>query len=153
MSSYIRMMKSKSLEYTLVSVQVITAAYLVIQTSWMNMNAWSLIIVALSGFLAIWSIVIMQLDNLRITPSPGEMARLVTKGPYKLIRHPMYASLILLSLPLVLSEFNLIKLLMGLLLALDLLIKLNYEEKLLKQKFPQYVEYCNNTKRLIPFIY
>jgi protein-S-isoprenylcysteine O-methyltransferase Ste14 len=146
-------MKSKTLEYTLVLVQVFTAAYLVIKAPWMSMQSWSIIIVALSGCLAIWSILTMQLNNLRITPTPGENARLVTSGPYRLIRHPMYSSLILLALPLVLAEFNTIKLAMGLILVFDLLIKLNYEEKLLKLKFPQYMHYRQTTYRLIPFIY
>lgn len=38
-------------------------------------------------------------------------------------------------------------------LLVDLLLKLRYEETLLIQRFPEYKEYIKNSYRLFPFIY
>jgi protein-S-isoprenylcysteine O-methyltransferase Ste14 len=146
-------MKNKPLEYSLVFVQFATLAYVVLSTSWKYMPVWSFIIIGLSGILAFWAIATMQLDNLKVTPSPGEDARLVTNGPYRLIRHPMYTSLLLFMLPLVVGEFSLLRLILGVLLLIDLVVKLNYEEHLLVKKFPQYGGYRHKTSRMVPFIY
>ncbi len=42
---------------------------------------------------------------------------------------------------------------MFLVLCVVLIIKLNWEEKMLVEKFSGYKDYMQNTKRLIPFIY
>lgn len=146
-------MKNKLIESILVGVQVITAGYLVIMASWTSMPAILMAIVIASGFLAIWSIGIMKIDNLRIVPTPLDSARLRVHGPYRLIRHPMYSSLILLSIPLVIQHPEPVRITMGVLLSIDLLLKLHYEEKLLVAKFPEYTSYMRTTKRLIPYLY
>lgn len=145
--------KNKLLEYTLVFIQFATLAYVILTTSWFQMPWWVIGITIMSGILAIWAIGTMQLDNLKVTPSPGEEARLVTHGPYKVIRHPMYTSLIILMTPLVIAEFSLLRLFLGLLLLADLVIKLQYEERLLSEKFPQYKSYRQGTYRIVPFLY
>jgi len=39
------------------------------------------------------------------------------------------------------------------LLLVSFLLKLNYEEKILKKHFKEYVDYQKRTKKLIPFAY
>jgi len=145
--------RNKSLEVILVCLQVLTAAYLVLDTSWQRQEPLTLTIVTLAGCLAIWAIVVMQIDNLRIMPAPGSSARLVKKGPYKLIRHPMYSSLILLSVPIVITDFSYLRLSSCLMLLLLLLIKLHYEERLLCSRFPEYEAYTKTTWKLVPGIF
>jgi protein-S-isoprenylcysteine O-methyltransferase Ste14 len=146
-------MKNKVIEYILVIIQFLTIGYLVISTTWASMGYWANSIIAFSALLAAWSIMSMKLDNLRIRPEPLENAKLIMKGPYKIIRHPMYSSLMLLAIPLVTWDYNLMRLLAGLLLITDLLVKLKYEEGLLIRKFPQYQSYMQHTSRIIPYIY
>jgi protein-S-isoprenylcysteine O-methyltransferase Ste14 len=79
--------------------------------------------------------------------------RLVTDGPYRLIRHPLYAT----------EELALIGVLMqhvwwGALafLAVHLALQIRrmlYEESLLKAVFPDYVAYARRTARLIPGVW
>jgi protein-S-isoprenylcysteine O-methyltransferase Ste14 len=146
-------MKNKVLETTLVTIQFITAGYLVLKADWSTMPVLLLLLVIMSGALAVWSIGVMKLGNLRVVPTPLDSATLRVNGPYRLIRHPMYTSLILLSIPLIVQHPEPVRIVMGILLVSDLIVKLYYEERLLKEKFPEYTAYMGRTKRLIPFIY
>jgi len=146
-------MRNRMLEMILVGVQVGSIGYLVLDTSWRTLPGWAIAIAIASGLLAIWAILTMKLDNLRITPTPGDQARLVTDGPYRMIRHPMYTSLLILAVPLLVDQFNLIRLTVTIVLLLDLLIKLQVEERMLLEKFPEYDRYREKTWRIVPYLW
>ena len=95
----------------------------------------------------------MQKSKLSILPEPSANATLITKGPYRFIRHPMYTAILLGSLGLVINQFTWLRLAIVIALAIVLLIKLNWEEKMLSQKFDAYKEYMKHSKRLVPFIF
>ena len=101
----------------------------------------------------IWAVWTMRLSNLNMIPDLKHNSRFVMSGPYKLIRHPMYASVLLVTLMLVINHLTLWRIGFWLVLFIDLYFKFSYEEKLLLTKFPEYSEYKSNTKRLVPFIY
>jgi protein-S-isoprenylcysteine O-methyltransferase Ste14 len=103
--------------------------------------------------LGIWALIVMRGSRFRILPEPLADACLVTSGPYRYIRHPMYSALVLFSMGLLLIHLNTFRLLMAGLLFLVLHLKINREENLLRQKFAAYAEYCRQSKRLFPFIY
>jgi protein-S-isoprenylcysteine O-methyltransferase Ste14 len=103
--------------------------------------------------LMIWAIGTMRLSNLNVMPDLKANSILVTSGPYRLIRHPMYAAILLITLALVWNHPTLWRAGYWLVLLIDLHFKLIYEEKLLLGKCPQYSDYKQRTKRLIPFIY
>lgn len=103
--------------------------------------------------LGIWAIFSMRIGNFNITPDPLKWSQLVTKGPYRFIRHPMYLALLLVTLPLLINAFDLLRLIIWLVLLIDLLLKLNYEEKLLSNRVVGYKDYSQRSARLIPYIY
>jgi protein-S-isoprenylcysteine O-methyltransferase Ste14 len=103
--------------------------------------------------LGAWAVLAQGFDNFGITPDPVAGAHLVTRGPYKLIRHPMYAALLLTTLPLVVAAPSLLRAALWLLLLADLVVKLNYEEGMLVEEFKAYTQYKKHTYRLIPFVY
>ena len=82
-----------------------------------------------------------------------EGRRLVTHGPYAVVRHPLYLAEAVATLGAVinfLSPWTL--LLVGLQFALQI-VRIHYEEKVMKQTFPEYHDYAKRTWRLIPGIY
>jgi len=105
------------------------------------------------GFaLGLWALGTMTVRNLNILPDIRAGSRLVTHGPYRYIRHPMYSALLLVTLALILDAFSAGRLILWIILVSDLWAKLIYEEQLLIQHFGEYKDYQKRTKRLIPFL-
>lgn len=137
----------------LVSIQFICLAILLLITRWDELDLWWLITFALSGLLAIWAMLVMKFGNFNAVPDPVEKGVLVTHGPYSMIRHPMYTSVFLCLATLLIGQFDFLKLIVGVVLVFDLIIKMHYEESLLKAHYPKYKEYMLKTKRVIPFVW
>lgn len=104
------------------------------------------------GIVALWGLVGLG-RNLTALPHPKDDAQLVTDGPYRLVRHPIYSGLILVSLAwgLLWGSPFLILLGAGLFLFFD--IKSRREEAWLRHRYPGYANYARRTRKLIPFIY
>lgn len=114
----------------------------------------ALLAVQLAGLgLGIWAVLTIRIGHFNILPQPLAWSKLVTSGPYKLIRHPMYLALLLVTLPLIIDTFNFFRAVVWLTLLADLLVKLSLEEKLLRGKLEGYEVYIQNSFRLFPFIF
>jgi protein-S-isoprenylcysteine O-methyltransferase Ste14 len=86
-----------------------------------------------------------------IEPRVG--APLVTRGPYRCLRHPMYLAqaAIAVGAPLTLGcRWDLV--LSGLALGV-LAARVALEEEALARTFPEYSRYASRTKRIVPFLY
>ena len=136
----------------LIAVQLAGITYLLISGPWLVGLRWVWLETVGLG-LGAWAVWTFKLRNLHITPDPARDAQLVTHGPYRFIRHPMYAAVLLISLAWLLDRPTLARLIVWLVLAADLIAKLRYEEHLLQQRFSNYGEYQRKTKRLLPFVF
>ena len=101
---------------------------------------------------AIWALY-QQRKFISIYPDPRLDCKLLQKGPYHLIRHPMYSSLFFIVLIISILNFSFIAIIKFVLFIVVIFIKLNVEERLLKKRFQEYEKYKCVTKRIIPFIY
>ena len=81
--------------------------------------------------------------------------RVIDTGPYKIVRHPMYAGRIIFMLftPIALGSYwALIPFLIG--VPIGFVLRIVNEEKYLRDNLPGYKEYCQKTPyRLIPFVW
>lgn len=114
----------------------------------------SLLLIEFLGlFLGIWAVAAMRIGHFNIAPEPLTWSEMVSRGPYRVIRHPMYLALLLTTLPLVISDYSFLRLIFWFILLVNLVFKMSYEEDLLEKKFPDYVHYQKQTSRLLPGIY
>lgn len=78
---------------------------------------------------------------------------LVTTGPYRYMRHPIYAAACLLGWGAIIVHWSYLSVAFGVLLLLGALVRMVCEEQLVKQSYPEYLEYSKVTKRMIPYLF
>ena len=79
--------------------------------------------------------------------------QIIESGPYRRIRHPAYAGMILANLGIIIFFFNLITLILFLLILIPaIILRIIIEEKTLF-RIGGYVKFAQNRKRLIPGIW
>ena len=84
--------------------------------------------------------------NLSPFPRPIKNSNLVTKGIYRFTRHPMYYSLIFISLGVFITKLSIYYLFLSTSLTLIIIFKIDLEEQYLKNKFKNYIFYKNEVK-------
>lgn len=104
-------------------------------------------------FIGVWAVLVMKIGNFNISPVPVKNGELRISGPYKYVRHPMYSSLLLFAIPVLISHFTYLRFFMFLILIITLYFKINFEERSLIIQYPSYKNYQLATKRIIPFFY
>jgi protein-S-isoprenylcysteine O-methyltransferase Ste14 len=78
----------------------------------------------------------------------------VTTGPYKVVRHPMYAGVIAIIFAIPLALGSVYGLFLALLMSIAFFIRTNLEDRTLREELPGYKEYVQKTKyRLLPGIW
>jgi len=79
---------------------------------------------------------------------------LVTRGPYRFVRHPIYFSLVLMLIGAFLYYGYLFILIVFVIVIIDFMIRMIQEEKMMTGLFgKKYLDYTKRTWRLIPFVY
>lgn len=91
--------------------------------------------------------------NLSVLPHPKADSELVESGAYRLVRHPIYAGIILGAFGWALLWASSLVILYAIILFIFFDIKSRREERWLAKKFPTYSDYRGRVKKLIPFIY
>ncbi|HEX9286455.1 MAG TPA: isoprenylcysteine carboxylmethyltransferase family protein [Thermoanaerobaculia bacterium] len=83
-------------------------------------------------------------------PTPGG---LVTTGPYRFIRHPIYTAACLFVWAGILSNWSVLAGLLGVVFLVGAFIRMLCEERLVIQAYPDYREYVRSTKRMVPYVF
>ena len=142
--------KHRVKSYTFVAIQFFCFGVILATGPWLAKTPVLFLVEMFGIFLGIWAIGTMKLRNLSALPEIKSNSPLQTGGPYRWIRHPMYTALLLVMLVLAVEDFSYWRGVMWVGLFVDLFFKLQFEEELLVQSFPDYTEYQKRTKKLIP---
>lgn len=91
--------------------------------------------------------------NITPLPYPREEARMIDTGPFRLVRHPMYAGGVLMAFGWAIFVRGPLTVGYAVVLLVFADIKSRREERWLQAKFPGYGAYQARVRKLIPFIY
>jgi protein-S-isoprenylcysteine O-methyltransferase Ste14 len=140
----------------LVALQLGLIAALVVFTRLpVTPRAWpaTLFLLATAFVLGVWTLGFNRWGNFNIRPELRSGARLVTRGPYRWIRHPMYVSVLLGGAALVVADPRAWRIAALFGLTVVLVLKAAREETYLRAAFPEYADYAARTSRFVPFVY
>lgn len=118
--------------------------------SWLIMLG---VVLVLAGIaFAIWARVHLG-RNWSGTPSIKKDHELVTSGPYRFVRHPIYTGMITALLGTAFVD-GIVWLVAFIIFGIVFIMRIPVEERFMTQLFPdQYPEYKKRTKALVPFVY
>jgi protein-S-isoprenylcysteine O-methyltransferase Ste14 len=114
----------------------------------------SLLLAATAVALFLWILMHNRLGNFNIQPMPKAQGVLVTSGPYRWIRHPMYSAVLLGGAALApMADVAAIGWGIWFCLALVLWAKSVFEEQWMQERHPGYRAYMQVSKRFIPLLF
>ncbi len=105
----------------------------------------------LAVLLMIWARVTFGMRSFHYAANPTE-GGLVTTGPYRYMRHPIYAAILLFVWTGVAVNASPLGVALGLAATAMLALRIAFEERLVRRRYPEYDDYARRTKRVIPFI-
>jgi len=100
----------------------------------------------------LWARITLGRRSYHVAADPTE-GGLVTGGPYRYIRHPIYAAFCLFTLAGAVAYWSWSAGLCGVLVLGSAVIRIFCEESLVAARYPEYARYAVTTWRMIPFIY
>jgi protein-S-isoprenylcysteine O-methyltransferase Ste14 len=77
---------------------------------------------------------------------------LVTRGPYRWLRHPIYAAVLYFTWSTALDHHSLQAILAAVVVTIGAAIRMHAEETLLETTYPEYPAYRARTARVVPFL-
>lgn len=102
--------------------------------------------------LMIWARATFGRRSFHATASPTE-GGLVTSGPYRFIRHPIYTAASLFCWPGALANPSWWSIASAALVTAGGIGRMLSEETLLVERYPAYREYARTTKRMVPYLF
>ena len=101
--------------------------------------------------MAIWARLSFPRGSFRVMAPPGGEA-VVRRGPYRLVRHPMYSAALLMVWSGIVPHPALWPVLLGAAATCVVVARIVFEERLLRERYKDYGDYAKATKALIPYI-
>lgn len=114
-------------------------------------SPYAIVLQALAVLLSVWARRSFPPGAFRVDAAPGASS-IIRRGPYRFVRHPMYAAALLFIWTAVLAHRSLPALGVGAVVTLVVAYRVVAEEHVLRASYPDYDAYARATKALIPFI-
>lgn len=114
-------------------------------------GAWAVLLISAS--VGLWALWVNRPGNFNIQPLPRAGGVLVQQGPYRWIRHPMYTSVLLLSVACAWAIGSVLAWAGAVALLAVLQAKASLEERWMSEQHPEYAAYRRGTARFIPGVW
>jgi protein-S-isoprenylcysteine O-methyltransferase Ste14 len=105
----------------------------------------------IAALLMLWARLTFGIRSFHGTANPTA-GGLVTTGPYRYIRHPIYAAILYFFWAGIAAHPSQVTIAVGFLATSFTAVRIVAEEKLLVTMYPEYEAYARVTKRVIPFV-
>ena len=113
----------------------------------------AIIIVQAAAFMfMVWARITFGFRSFHATANPTE-GRLITTGPYALIRHPIYTAVCIVVIAGGIVHFSLITCIFVLAVLIGSITRMILEERFLQKRYPEYASYAKRTKRMVPYVF
>ncbi len=132
-------------------VSVIAMILLLLRESLLANKCVFIFVQIMAFALMIWARITFGRRSFHAAANPTK-GGIITSGPYRYIRHPIYASIIYFIWAAVLSHISIMNICLALISCLGIAVRIYTEEKLIIAQYPEYTNYADRTKRIIPFI-
>ena len=144
-------MALRSVSILATAVLVAVAAALVFRGAILGTGPVSISLQAAGIALMLWARITFGLRSFHYAANTTQ-GGLVTRGPYRYIRNPIYAAAWLVIWTGVAVHWSPINAMLGAVVAAMLIVRIACEEQLLRATYPEYADYARKTARLIPFV-
>jgi protein-S-isoprenylcysteine O-methyltransferase Ste14 len=101
--------------------------------------------------LMVWARFAFGVRSFHATANPTA-GGLVTRGPYRYIRHPIYAAILYFVWAGIGAHLSVVSVAAGVLASIMSAVRMVAEEKLLVRAYPEYADYARTTTRVFPFL-
>ena len=133
-------------------IALVGLVYLINKNYILSLNPIAIVLQLGSIAFMIWARITFGLRSFHFTANTTK-GELVTTGPYRWLRHPIYAAVIYFSLASVISYPYIDTIIAFILISGGLFVRMLLEEKSLLLTYDNYAEYSKHTKRIIPYIF
>ncbi|MCX7996572.1 MAG: isoprenylcysteine carboxylmethyltransferase family protein [Patescibacteria group bacterium] len=138
----------------LVTWQIVAIICILITGPLVPSRPGSIVLIVFGILIGSWGIIeIHRRSRFSVLPEVHPEGKLVTSGPFRIVRNPMYLALLVAAAGYVLDELNLYRIGFFIFLTVILVRKIEIEERQLLRRFPEYKDYAKRTSRLLPFIW
>jgi len=137
----------------LVALQFVLIAAIAVPWEGRGIGVLAVVAVAAGAAIGAWAVTANRPGNFNVRPEPKHGGRLVTTGPYRWIRHPMYAALLVAGAGLAAGYASPWRWVALAALAAVLAAKARREERGMAAAHPGYAAYAARTKRIVPWIW
>ena len=137
----------------LVALQFALIAAIAIPWGAPRWNVAATLLVAAGIALGLWALTANRPGNFNVRPEPKPSGHLVTGGPYRFVRHPMYLAVLLFGAGFCVGYAAPWRWLAFAALGLVLHAKARIEEAAMTARHPEYAAYARRTRRIVPFVW
>jgi protein-S-isoprenylcysteine O-methyltransferase Ste14 len=132
------------------SFGILSSIFILLSGRLISQTAVDLLVQLFGALLIVWAVVTIRVSKHKKDLPPGYFY--LTKGPYEIIRHPVYTGYLLVMMSFVEIEFSLLRMIAFLILCIVIFLKITREDNTMIAEVNEYKEYKKKTKALIPYL-